>query len=445
MISNVYSKSYIQASAAASAQARHILFERLLPVLFESAHPSQTPRGIEIHSLFLATTMDFISAYIFGIKNSTDFLRNKGYRDHWLELYLSRHDHPFFPQELPLVTSVLRLSFLQPLLVWLGLDLKLYPSWVDAANRELEAWNMEICGRAIEYLKSTSPMQPQQDAAYEPVVLRALLSGIDKERRSHADQQNKYESPLAATVLCHQDRSVASELFDHVLAGQETAGVALTYITWHLSRRPDLQDELRSELLTLSPSLRFEDNGDGSSRAAAGMGAPDALPNLRHLDALPLLHAIVTETLRLNAPLPGPQPRVTPSPGCVLGGAESKRFWVPGAVRIAALAHALHRDEDVFEAAETWEPRRWLPPRSAGEQDRKGNEAETGDGEAEDRRREMNRRFWAFGSGGRMCIGSHFAMHGTSSFLFVRFSRFPWTAHGSLMRMLADGSHILQR
>lgn len=33
------------------------------------------------------------------------------------------------------------------------------------------------------------------------------------------------------------------------------------------------------------------------------------------------------------------------------------------------------------------------------------------DGEDRERRKEMDRWFWAFGSGGRMCIGSNLAMY----------------------------------
>ncbi|TEA20361.1 Cytochrome P450 monooxygenase gsfF [Colletotrichum sidae] len=87
MISNVYSKSFMQASPAAKAQCKAILFERLLPLLCESAAALE-PHGIDVFSTFLASAMDFITAYVFGLSNSTDFLRQKSYRDHWLQLYL---------------------------------------------------------------------------------------------------------------------------------------------------------------------------------------------------------------------------------------------------------------------------------------------------------------------------------------------------------------------
>jgi cytochrome P450 len=39
-------------------------------------------------------------------------------------------------------------------------------------------------------------------------------------------------------------------------------------------------------------------------------------------------------------------------------------------------------------------------------------------GYSEEQRRERDRHFWAFSSGGRMCVGSNFAMFGMLKVLF---------------------------
>ncbi|KXX75324.1 putative sterigmatocystin biosynthesis P450 monooxygenase STCB [Madurella mycetomatis] len=213
--------------------------------------------------------------------------------------------------------------------------------------------------------------QPPAGSVDEPVVWNSLVSGLRNE-----EAKNGRASVLYPTALSNFKTSVASELLDHILAGQETAGLTLTYLSWRLSRSPELQKELRTELLSLSPNMRLRN--DGST----------AMPNLKQLDSLPLLHSVVIETLRLHAPIPGPQPRETPEPGCQVGP-----YTVPGGVRIAALAYALHRKETVFPDPGKWDHMRWL---------------QSTDGE--DRARK-NRQFWAFSSGGRMCIGSNFAMH----------------------------------
>lgn len=124
------------------------------------------------------------------------------------------------------------------------------------------------------------------------------------------------------------------------------------------------------------------------------------IPDTKKLDALPLLHAILMETLRLHSAIPGGQPRVSPLEGIEMGG-----YMIPGGVRVGAQAYSLHRHASAYANPEEWDYRRWLD----GE-----------DGLTEEQRKERDRWFWAFGSGGRMCVGSHFAIHGSSllSFFF---------------------------
>lgn len=388
MVSNVYSKSFLQSSPNAAAQAETIINERLLPTL----DASLAEGGIDVYSLFLAVVMDFISAYIWGLARSTNFVQDKGYREHWLELYKSRNDYPFFPQELPRMTA-----WCKTLGVWL------YPRWVDDANRELAAWNTALCERTLADLAtaaagkgllatSTSTTTGTgagaagaDGAADEPVVMKALLAGLDKE----AARSEK--SPIHATAVLQRDKSIQSELWDHVLAGQETAGLALTYLTWRLSQYPALQAELRAELLTLA-----------AAAAAPGGGGGGGGDTNKALDGLPLLHAIVLETLRLHAPIPGPQPRAVRFPS-----AEFGPYTIPGGVRIAGMAQTLHRNGSVFPDPERWEPRRWLVV-----------EGESGGDGEEERLRAMHRQWWAFSSGGRMCVGSNFAMQGKVFFFF---------------------------
>ncbi|KAK2031483.1 cytochrome P450 family protein [Colletotrichum zoysiae] len=364
MVSNVYAKSFIHASEAAGDQSRAILFGRLLPLLSASASAETLGSdGIDVFSAFLATTMDFITAYIFGLRNATDFIRDRAYRDHWLQLYLARASHAFWPQELPRLTALCaKMSWGR----W-----KPYPAWVDDANAEIAAWNKKMCEAA-----GLAQEQKGRDPADEPVVLRALEAGIERERLANGEA-----SLLYRTTILQKDLSVASEVMDQVLAGQETAGIALTYLAWHLSRSPALQLSLRRELLTLSPSLVMPPDAS----------LPAHLPDPKQVDALPLLHAVLMETLRLDAPIPGPEPRRTPHrPPCRLGG-----FHVPGGVRVAALGYALHRNAQIFPEPETWDHTRWLADSDIDQE----------------RRREMARYFWAFGSGGRMCVGSNFAMN----------------------------------
>lgn len=314
--------------------------------------------------------MDFITAYLFGLKNGSNFLQNEPYRRHWLSLYQSRKTYTFFPQELPRLTRFFKF-----------LHIHLVPTWVDDANRELEAWCKERCDATDVYLKESATKETEP--GNEPVVLSALLTGIEKESKIKGR-----ESILTDTTLKYPDLSIASEMIDHLAAGHETSGITLTYLSWQLSRNTTLQGALRKELLTLSPNMLLSSDSKGGK-----------IPNSRDLDSLPLLHAVLMETLRLRAAIPGGQPRMTPYPSCTLGPYNN----IPGGVRVGAQAHSIHRNEAVYPDPEEWDHIRWM-------------DAENG--YTEEQRRERDRWFWAFSSGGRMCVGSNFAMHGMFFFLF---------------------------
>ena len=363
MVSHTYSKLALQTSPAIAAQAQNILFTRLLPSLKASASPSQKPQGLDVLQLWFALSMDTITAYQFGLPNSTDFIRDTAYRSHWLELYRSRKPYIYYPQEIPRLTAFLS-----------NLGIRLVPRWVDHANQEIEDWALGMCNAATAL--SNKCLSYSDNPGDEPVVVRAMLKGIQKEG-------GKEQSVLSRRISENKELMVATEMLDNLAAGHETSGITLTYATWYLSQDLELQKALREELLTLDPPLKYS-----PEQIKEGSPLPD-LPNLKILDSLPLLHAVLNETLRLNAAIPGSTPRVTPHPSCNLVGYE-----IPGGVRVCSSSWTLHRNADVYKEPEVWDHTRWL-------------EADGRSGEAT---KERDKWFWPFSSGGRMCIGNNFAI-----------------------------------
>ncbi|KAL1957417.1 hypothetical protein VTO42DRAFT_5985 [Malbranchea cinnamomea] len=347
MLSNIYSKSFLQMSPALALISRKILFERLLPILQRS---SEEHSDVEVHELNNAITMDFVTAYIFGLSSATNFLEDVTTRKKWLRLYQCRKPFEYYHQEVPNLTTWAR-----------ALKIPLIPKWVKKANDYMEEWGLEICDKAEKHLSSTDPES-------EPTVYKQLKQSMSKQHQFKEDP----------TLLKQQRLEIACELYDQLTAGHETSAVALTYLYWELSKNPDLQSELREELKTLSPGILFPTNVDS---------LPE-LPLAKQVDSLPLLNAIITETLRLHAPIPGIQPRVTPYPSTSLAGFDN----IPPNTRVSAQAYSLHRNPDVFPEPEAWLPKRWLQPNDSAEIEN------------------MRRWFWAFGSGGRMCIGSNLAL-----------------------------------
>ncbi|KAE9372550.1 putative cytochrome P450 monooxygenase [Stipitochalara longipes BDJ] len=321
MISHVYSKSYLQNSVDLQALSKVLLFERMFPALQSAA---QDDKVVDAYGLSQALGADFVTAFLFGIDNGTDFIRDILARKKFMTNYWAKKD---------------------------GMDKK-------RATEEVEAHILSLC-RGAETLLENLPTT-------RPVVHGQLSSQLSKS--SVPPQQ--------------RELVVASEMMDHISASIDTTTITMTYLEWEMSRNPDLQSALRQELRSLTlPLLCLPSSGKGEQR----------LPDSKELDALPLLNAVLKEVLRVYPPSPALLDRVTPPGGAVIEG-----YDIPGGITVGTSAKVMHMNEKVFSDAELFRPERWLAD---------------GTEEGLNRIKEMNRWFWAFGSGGRMCIGNHFAIH----------------------------------
>ncbi|KAL8976531.1 MAG: hypothetical protein Q9205_007472 [Flavoplaca limonia] len=318
---------------------------------------------MNVLELAKAAAMDLTSGYIFGSKVGTNFLGDVGYRRRWLQAF-----------------GVFQTQ-----------------SRRERAWGEIERFCVDMCEAAEASLHEPTrgddkATTKKDDAGYntKPVVYEQLSQRIG----SSSSDGNKSVGGLETT----KTEAIASELLDHLIAGHESTGITLMYVMYELSLRQDITRRLRVELLsTLSPlSLRFpssstnnkrpDNDGDGSSRI------DDDLPKPSAIDALPLLDAVLQETLRLWQAVPAPQPRVTPYYSSTAASLSIDGYdKIPGGVTVSSNAYTLHRNPDVFPNPEAWMPERWL-------------EAD------KERRQEMKRWLWTFSSGGRMCLGSNFAI-----------------------------------
>ena len=330
MMTSVYSKSLLQTSPDMEKLSHSIICDRLLPIVGSVAGQGSQ---LDVFDFSQAIAMDFISAYLFGLSNGTNFMNNPDFRRHWYKTY--------------------------------GIARNLHPQ--ERRNGEIERWCLQLCEATNRSLHSVDQGSDSK-LVTEPVVFARVFEGLFQgpEVKAKAD-------PMLAT---------ASEMLDHLIAGHETSAITLTYLMHELSQKPELQARLRTELLTLDPPIIVTDK------------PIDSLPSPRSIDALPLLDSILQETLRLHSAGPARQPRLTPH---VPGGTTIDNYaHIPGGVVVSANAYTLHRNPQVFSEPELWIPERWL--------------LDDDEPETEKKKEEMRRWFWAFGSGPRMCIGSHFAL-----------------------------------
>ena len=148
---------------------------------------------------------------------------------------------------------------------------------------------------------------------------------------------------------------MAAECMDHLAAGIDTTGDGLTFLMYQLSLpgSSGVQDKLIEEVR---------------------MGRD------KKIDELPYLDAVIKEGLRCFPPIPMSQPRYVPRGGRTIDG-----YFIPGGTIVSAQAHSVHRlNENVYENGDEFVPERWLDSEKVTE---------------------MNRLFFAFGLGGRGCIG----------------------------------------
>lgn len=426
MLANIYSKSYLYRSEALAALSAEILYRRLIPLLRRHA-VTETP--IDIYPVFLGTSMDFITAFSFGLAVSSNFTENAAERRRWLDLYQSRYPYAFYAQELQGVTSWLR-----------KLGVRLVPKLLDQSTEAVEAWCADLCDAAGAWLDSAAADGGRRISPAEfPVAYNQLRESLRKLRSKTATDGTD------ATILAHEHLEICSEMCDHIstshslssrffvspfrffgrrstnssgqVAGHETSGITLTYITYELSRDPSLQDDLRKELLSLYSSFKkpSPDFVDKVSPSEALSG--------KDIDELPLLNAIILETLRLYPPGAGGQARVTPYGKRIKLGTYDH---LPGGIRVGARAFTLHQNADVFPCPKKFLPRRWLDA-------------------TPDQLAEMHRWFWAFGSGGRMCIGSNFAIHGALWLLTPHKHTSIYSSYHSLQLTGFDELNVLKR
>ncbi|KAI5262336.1 cytochrome P450 [Aureobasidium subglaciale] len=376
MISNVYAKSSLQASPALREISETIIYGRMLPRI------AAAPDGVlEAYELFSAVTLDVVTAYIFGLEQGSNFTDHPERGAKWLHDYKSRQPYLFWVQEMPNVFQ---------LFSNLGLGQWLVPDWVGRKSVKIEEQCLEWCDAAEAAILSG---KAAGSARHDATVYGQMRSMLKKNEEREVETGEKDTNQLSR----QQRLDLASEMLDHLAAGFDTSGITLTYLAWELSRpcNAAIQAALRRELLTLSPATQSVSTG--------------SIPSSKDIDDIPLLHAVVIETLRLHAAIPGGQPRMTPA-NTTLGPPGAEVHGIPAGVRVVSAAHSLHRNPEVFPEPGCWRPERWL--------DEKGCVDGGGD---------RSRWFWAFGSGGRMCVGKNLAMYEMKGIVAAIWSNFETT------------------
>ncbi|KAE8446479.1 hypothetical protein EG329_011942 [Mollisiaceae sp. DMI_Dod_QoI] len=252
-------------------------------------------------------------------------------------------------------------------------------AWFAAHLPRYTKWLMSRTGFAEDVVAGLG-LLPQKKPTVYTGIRKHALTAWETYSSSSADMNSASKSTTIIGRLGEnqvskktdglQDMEIASEAADHLLAGVDTTSDTLMFLIWALSLPENLhfQDNLIKEVLAMPES-------DLDTR---GIPTADATGKLPYLDA------VIKETLRLYAPLPASEPRSLPANTTIDG------FDIPANTVVSMSPYNLHRNPEVFRNPLVFNPERWF-----------GEPKEV---------TEMKKWFWAFSSGGRMCIGIHLAM-----------------------------------
>ncbi|KAK4205494.1 putative cytochrome P450 E-class, group I [Triangularia verruculosa] len=122
-----------------------------------------------------------------------------------------------------------------------------------------------------------------------------------------------------------------------LIAATDTIGVVLSYLFYHLARHRVYQDLLHPHIKKIH-----------------GQTIPNEFTN-QDLTKIPLLDAMINETMRLDNPVANSGPRLTPPEGITVDG-----VYIPGGVAVRVPGYALQRSEQFYLAPTEFKPERWM-------------------------------------------------------------------------------------
>lgn len=349
---SAFSKSAVVNSPSLRPVFQTVLFERFLPILQDKAEKEEP---LEVFRTIYGLAMDLFVCWQFGLASGSNWTQNVRDRDRYIEAYAGKAQYFFRSTE-----WFGGISFLQKL----GIDLLPKEFW--ECNDVCEQWNLELGDKAARAIAEHSEL----NVGDEPVLFRHALRTMCGFQDGRIPKELGHSYPHRLEVAC--------EMFSFNAAAHEGGAIPLTWATYELSRRPHLQNKLRQELESLPISMRSK----------AGKIEETECPLPMDIESLPLLDAIIMETLRKYPVIGGGQPRRAPSDVSIGGSAV-----IPAGTIVSCSAWSLHRNPDVFPDPESWRPERWLES-------------------TPEHLATMRRWFFTFSSGSTVCIGRHWMVLG---------------------------------
>ncbi|KAM3917168.1 cytochrome P450 27C1 isoform 2-T2 [Leptodactylus fuscus] len=157
-----------------------------------------------------------------------------------------------------------------------------------------------------------------------------------REIESRLEKGEAIKGGLLTSLLISKELSVEelyANMTEMLLAGVDTTSFTLSWATYLLAKNPQVQQTVYNEIVR-------------------NLGK-DVVPTAEDVPRMPLVRAVLKETLRLFPVLPG-NGRVTQD-DMVIGG-----YFIPKGTQLALCHYSTSYDEEYFPAAEDFRPSRWL-------------------------------------------------------------------------------------
>ncbi|XP_053258837.1 cytochrome P450 27C1 isoform X2 [Podarcis raffonei] len=154
--------------------------------------------------------------------------------------------------------------------------------------------------------------------------------------KSLLDQGKEVDGGLLTTLLNSKELTVEeiyANMTEMLLAGVDTTSFTLSWATYLLAKHPEVQHSVYKEIV----------NNLGK----------DKIPDAHDVPNLPMIRALLKETLRLYPVLPG-NGRVTQK-DMIVGG-----YLIPKGTQLALCHYATSYQEENFPLANEFQPERWL-------------------------------------------------------------------------------------
>ncbi|WVO16374.1 hypothetical protein L204_104049 [Cryptococcus depauperatus] len=228
---------------------------------------------------------------------------------------------------------------------------------------------------------------------YLKIIENRRNGGIDFDHDMIAClQECKYRNGVRLT-----DRDIAHIMIALLMAGQHTSSATSSWALLHFADRPDIVEALYQE-------------------QKAKLGNPDGTfrdYKYEDLKELPLMDAVIRETLRMHTPIHSIYRKVIcdiPVPPSLSAPSANGQYVIPKGYYIMAAPGVSAMDPRIWQDASVWNPNRWLDENGVGAvavtQYTKAEQVDYGFGTIS---KGTESPYQPFGAGRHRCVGEQFA------------------------------------